>query len=240
MKTLKENILDKIIFDILACLQPKIIKETISGINTGSFDEEKLKKYYTLLSGISFAHKKVLRYGVYFDKFYPDKTIIKENEALEHHVHAYLEDLTILCNKIVVFLSSLKNDLKKRVKDKKGMEESYEFLIKKVGDNFAKIAKARNPHHHKGIKFIDSNIIESQLASTMLENGKKLGLNFNEEYFKSKEKESFEKAKNKWIKIAIKNGEQISLLIGNILEKNEDILYDLLGIESFVDEIKKK
>jgi hypothetical protein len=221
-------------------LQSEILKEALPEMRNKFFDEEKLKKYYVLLSGIDFACKKVLRYGVYFDKFYPDKKIIKESEALEHHIHAYLEDLTILCNKIVVFLGSLKNDLKKAVEDRKSMEASFDFLIKKVEDNFEKIAKARNSHHHKGLKFIDKNVIESQLASAMLENGEKLGINFKKEYFENKEKDSFKEAKNTWIKIALKNNKQISRLVEKIIEKNERFVYDLLKIEPISDKLKNK
>lgn len=51
--------------------------------------------------------------------------MIPKNEALEYHIISYLQDMTILKNKIELFLTSVKNLLKKEFPNDKKRLMNY-------------------------------------------------------------------------------------------------------------------
>src|ERR1035437_4724497 len=96
--------LSEILADINVFENPNIlIKEYAGKINNLDINKVKLKEYYILLTSIRQVYRKILKYEIYFAEFYPkNEEKIKNFEALEHHIHAYLEDLDILKEKLTV------------------------------------------------------------------------------------------------------------------------------------------
>ncbi len=222
----------------MAHLEPGLFREEYGNkVNQEEINSKKLKEYNVLLMTISQACKKVLKYELYFSEFYPSCYRITNSEALEHHIHAYLEDVVILKNKLTVFLGVLKNDLKKIAVNKKEIDKALTFFIRQTEGCFKGISTARDPHHHKGVKFIDSDIIDSEFSHTILTLDEPMKATFNSEFLeklKKREVGSFLKAKTRWIETARKNNEQISGLINEIFERNNNFIYNFLGIKKIV------
>ena len=100
-------------------MNPDVVKKEYQKyINTDDLNTKNLKKYFEILSSISFVLNKLLKYKIYFTEFYPNTKNIKNYEALEYHIHAYLEDIDILRNKVCWYAGMLKNDLKQLATNK--------------------------------------------------------------------------------------------------------------------------
>lgn len=225
-----------LLFDIAAHVNPKLLKDSdqfIAPANT--FDFKKLEEYRGLVSSVDFASKKTAKYGLYFSEFYPVSDKIPPYEALEHHVHSYLEDLDILENKLVTFLTTLKNDLKRvHPDDKPQITTEFEAIVKKISRAFNSVSEFRNPHHHKGSRYMDSDLLDSQFAATMLgwsHTFNDLITDDGKEYFKKQEVESFEKAKKIRIKQAEENSEKITKLLNWLFNSLDRTIYEFLGIK---------
>jgi hypothetical protein len=220
------NSLDQILSDITIYLHPKYLKlDYKDKIDTKNLDKKKLEEYYQLLTSVNFIFKKIMKYELYFSEFYPAIDKIRKTEALEHHIHAYLEDLDILKNKVCHFLGKLKNDLKRVAINKDEIDDALKQFIEKVLGVFNNVSKHRNPHHHKGMKFLDGNLVDSDLAHTMLQDNNPLRDQFKPEFLeklKRKEAESFEKARSNWVALAQKNNEQISGFINETFKRNKE------------------
>jgi len=231
----KMNNLDQILSDITVHLHPEYLKlDYKDKIDTKNLDKKKLEEYYQLLTSVNFIFKKITKYELYFSEFYPVTDKIRKAEALEHHIHAYLEDLDILKNKVCHFLGMLKNDLKRIAINKDEIDDALKQFIIKVLGVFNNVSKNRNPHHHKGMKFLDSNLVDSDLAHTMLQDNNPLRDRFKPEFLeelKQREAESFAKAKSIWIALAQKNNEQISGFIDETFRRNKDFIYKFLKIK---------
>jgi hypothetical protein len=104
-------------------------KEFRSNILKGkNYELKKVKKYHQLLSSVNWFVKKVSRYEIYFREFYSDSENIKNFEELEHHVHAYLEDIATVKNKLAEYLGALKNDITKVAINKDEIKALFIFL----------------------------------------------------------------------------------------------------------------
>lgn len=99
-----------------------------------------------------------------------DECSIIQSEALEHHIHAYLNDLQALREKILYFVGSLKNDVKRDVSDKQAVDKQFGVLTKKIFQVFSQVAEYRNPHQHTAFKFIDGAVLDAQGAEMFLNN----------------------------------------------------------------------
>ena len=237
------NDLDKILADLTAYKDPKFLIEKYSSlIDTSNVNKLELDKYHHILIGISQIEKKLKRYPIYFAEFYPvtdDK--IDEREALKHHIHAYLEDSDILKNKLNAFLGSLKNDIIKKASNKKEVKEAMAFLIGEVDKAFNSVCTQRGQHHHMGMEFVDSDLVDAEFADTALSSPLKDSL--KPEFLAKLELERtqyFDTAKQKWINISSNNSLQLDGIINHVFTSIKDWLYDLLGITPFVDKFIKQ
>ncbi len=102
-------------------------------------------------------------------------------------------------------------------------------------DVFNDVSKCRNPHHHADMQFIDSDLIDSEMASILLrENNTPIRFKqFFLDKLKKQESESFKKAEIKWTKIARNNNNQISGLIDEVFKRNKEYIYKVLKIRPF-------
>lgn len=224
--------------DIVAHIEPNYFKNRVEIIATQkNLDSKKLHKYYSLIWGIQDAYKKTTRYCVYFADFYPNTDNIPNYEALEHHVHSYLNDLIILQNKLVTFLGDLKNDLKRISGNKYEVGKDLKEIIEGVSSVFDNVSIHRNPHQHRGLKYMDSDILESERAANALRKNHPFSSLLTLEQkdsLKEKELKFFEKAQNYRIQQAQKNDKQILGLLDDLFQGLEKTIYDLLGIKTIV------
>ncbi|HEY4511799.1 MAG TPA: hypothetical protein VJH55_03085 [Candidatus Paceibacterota bacterium] len=240
-KAPERPVIDEIIADLGVYQNPKILldeyKEIIAVVKVNQDD---LKKYSSLLFTVSRAWRKTLKYHHYFQEFYPPEDKVNKVEVLNHHIHAYLEDMTILKNKIEVLLGEMKNDIKKVAPDKKGVDAFFRAGVEKTGEVFAGITKHRNPHHHSGTQFYDGDLLKAENARTtreMLDNPM-IDSMLNQEHkpeliakTQKDEQESFDVAMKHWIDTAAKNDEQTSGYLNAVLEAVKGNLYLFLNIK---------
>lgn len=228
--------LNKILAEMTFYSNPDLlIEKAREGINFDSIDKDKIKKYQTLLVNIKWALDKVLKYPVYFEEFYPKSDKIQKHEALEHHVHSYIEDLNILRNKIHVFLGTLKNDLKKIAINKEEIDSALKFLEGQVYKVFKNVSDTRNPHNHKGNRFKDGDLVDVEFVRVQLADNFPLKSQFKPEFLKElkqREEASFKKAQERWIKMATNNSKQTSGLVEDVFNRNKGFLYQLLKIKT--------
>lgn len=234
-----KNLAEMFFIELSIYEDPKYFAEPVrSKIDTSKIRIRDIKKYRLLFFNISQAIKKVQKYPIIFEYFYPESEKITNYEALEHHVHAYLEDLDSLKEKIRIFLTTLKNDLKKIASNKKEVDSAIKFVVGKVISTFAQVSEHRDPHHHEGPKFIDSDLVDAKAADTI----KSMSNIFNPEFIQSVQKkgqDSFAKSKSFWIETAKKNSVQIDGLVEHVLSRHREWMYQFLNIKPIVEELLK-
>lgn len=243
------HLIEEILADFGFYKNPKIIKQEFQSlVDIKSANMEGVEKYRGLLSNIRYAWQKTLKYEKYFTSFYASDGAIEDFEALSHHIHAYLQDMDTLKNKLKVFLDVLKKDLKKTASNKKEVVAFIDAGIEKTFEVFDGVTKHRHPHVHDGMRFMDGDLLEaenSHFTIEMLDNPLLDGM-LNQEYKpefiaepKKKKKESFETAKTRWIEMARHNSEQTSGYLESLLSTIRPSLYQLLKIQSIAQAIKK-
>ena len=230
-----DNELAKISATLSVYLEPDIfVPEFREGFKKGNnFDFKKVKKYNQLLLSISWFVKKVSKYQIYFQKFYPNTKEIHDFEALEHHIHAYLEDSATVKNKLSEYIGALKNDISQVAINKDEIKKKLDFLNSQVHKAFESPLGLRRQHRHNGYKFVDGNLVDAEMAEMML--GEKspfkgMMTEYAIEKFTHQRKDSFEKAKNFWLENARKNDSQVKGVANEIVEKTKDFLFKLLDI----------
>jgi len=227
--------------DFSVYIDPKILKKELIGrLDTTSANIEAVKKYQALLSDVRYAWQKTLKYSQYFSEFYPPDEKIPNFEALNHHIHAYLEDMTILKNKIEVLLGAIKNDVRKSATNKNEIDIFFKAGVEKNIEVFEGILKHRDPHHHKGMRFLDGDLLKAENAHGALEmfSTPEFDAMLNQEYkptffeeLKKKKEESFEVGKKHWIEMAQRNDTQTTGYIEGLLTAVRPVLYQYLNIK---------
>jgi len=236
--------LNRLLFDISVYLKPELFnKEWIDKIKMDKQNIWMLNRYNELISAINWSFNKVLKYKLYFEEFYPVSINIPEYEALEYHIHSYLEDLTILKNKIEVFLNSLKTDISKVADNKEEVVDHYKTLVFRINKIFKGVKESRDPHHHKGWKFLDADIVDAEGMSMMTKFNELMPGTFGSERIEQMNKraqDSFELAKTKRVALAIENNKKISDLIDELFSGLRQNIYKLLNIKPMEEFLSKK
>ena len=179
-----EYMIDAILTDLAFYENPELLKpEYQPKIATIKSDRKLIKKYFLSLTNVKAAWQKILRYEIYFAEFYPASDEIKAFEALNHHVHGYLQDMTTFRNKIEIWLGEFKNDSKRKFVNKNDIEEFHTAALEKTREVFAGVTKHRDPHHHKGTRFLDPDILKAETAHFVSEaiTSPKFPLSLNQE-----------------------------------------------------------
>ena len=234
----KQNGTNQLMADFAVYLNPDLMKAEYSeAIRAVEFNREKMEEYLQLLADIHYAWQKTLRYPVFFAELYADS--IENFEALNHHIHAYLQDMTILKNKVEVFLNTLKNDIKKSADNKADVDAFFKAGTDKNREIFDNVSKHRDPHHHKGMRFFDGDLLKAENAYRASETFKNPTFDamLNPEYkpelmkkFEDEKAEGFETAKARWIGIAETNSGQTSGYLDELMNTIRPPMYDYLGI----------
>lgn len=215
----KADLLEVILLDIGIAIDPDLV-----GINIEKVKGKKrkiLERYYELLGSLSWALKKIARYESYFDHFYSSE--IKDYEALEYHIHSYLQDLTLLKNKLEIFLNALNHDIINEAV-KKDLLKIKTLII----NQFEGVKRARDPHQHKGWRFIEGDIeklrtLELIASTSGMENVRE----------SNNAKELFLITKQHWTKQAKENSEEMSKMTNKLFLALKKDLYQLLELEEY-------
>jgi len=238
----ERHVIEEMMADFAFHQNPKLLKEEYSKlIDISKVNQAGIKKYMGLFFNLRYAWQKTLKYKQYFEEFYPPEEKIEKIEALNHHIHAYLEDMTTLKNKIEVLLGEMKNDIKKIASSKKDIDEFFRAGVKKTKEVFAQVSKYRNEHRHRGMRFFDGDLLKAENAHRFLEmiSNPVFDAMLNQEYkpkivakFTKEKEESFEVAKKRWIETARKNDEQTTGYLESLLKGIRPTLYRFLNIRS--------
>ncbi len=246
---IQQHVLDEILGDFAIFMEPQLLLEpNFIEIKKIKVDNDKIKKYSTLLSNIDYAWKKVKKYQIYFQEFYPATTKIGKIEALNHHIHAYLNDMVRLRNKILEFFGTAKNDIKKAAFNKKEIEDFFQAGIVKTKEVFGQVTDQRDLHHHQGMRFFDINLLKAENAEGSIRflNNPVINSILNQERkpelierFRKEEDQSFEVARDSWVKMAQKNDLQIFGYLHEVFIAVKPALYQYLNMKPVKDIFKQ-
>lgn len=227
---LEINKLRKINAIIALYLEPGLIKSEFRGeILSDGINKKLAKKHDRLLFFVTQASNKIGRYPVFFSEFYSASDKISKNEALEHHIHAYLEDLTGLKEKLVAFLNEFKKDLKGASLSDAG---KYEKLTRWVEERFGKVAQLRVPHAHRGPRHLDSSLVDSDSAQFILTQANVFPISRKGmELLREKQEKAFNKARDTWTAVASENVDILTRLINLVGSQIEKDFFKLLKIQ---------
>lgn len=231
--------IDIILMELLIFLHPDyFIPRFQIEKNIGEkFNKKKLNEYHMIITGINWFIKKTSKYGIYFNNFYPDSNKISKHEALEHHIHAYLEDLETLRNKLINFVNTIKNDSIKIFQNKDEIKTYNKSIKNTINKAFSNVSENRNPHRHGVYRFVDKYVADGEMASTILSENftilKHRLTQYGLEKLQQQEKESFEKGKKYWSQNANEYFIQVQGLTNEIIKNYKNMLFKIIDIKPF-------
>lgn len=239
--TTERHAIDEMMADFAFYQDPRLLKTEYSGLlNVSKVNDADIKKYMMSFFNLRYAWQKTLKYKKYFEEFYPPAEKIEKIEALNHHIHAYLEDMTTLKNKVEVLLGEMKNDIKKVASNKKDIDEFFVAGVEKTKEVFAQVSKYRGEHRHRGMRFFDGDLLKAENAHGFLEiiSNPIFDAMLNQKYkpeivakFTKEKEKSFGAAKKRWIEMAEKNDDQTTGYLGALLNGVRPALYQFLNIK---------
>lgn len=149
----QRHIIEEMMADFAFYQEPNLLKpEYQQFLDAGRANQNGIKKYIQLFSNVRYAWQKTLKYKSYFEHFYPQTEKIDKIEALNHHIHAYLEDMTTLKNKISLWFAS-KNKKNGRFRDRTG-----ETLFIDARETFEQISRKQVTFTKEHIQKIASTV----------------------------------------------------------------------------------
>src|SRR3989338_756600 len=235
-----QHIIDEMMGDFFFHQDPHLLKQEYRAFfDPSEVNQNMLKKYMVLFSNVRYAWQKTLRYKNYFENFYPPADKINEIEALNHHIHAYLEDMITLKNKIEVLFGKMKNDIKKVAVNKTDIDAFFKAGVEKTKKVFSGVSKHRDRHRHRGMRFFDNDLLKAENAQGSLQmlSIPVFDATLNKEYkpeiiakFMKEKEESFVIAKKRWIEMARKNDAHTTGYLDAIFDGIRPSLYQFLNI----------
>ena len=241
----QNHTIDEILGDFGIYLYPDILKDELkNSLDVSKLNIKNLEKYNHLLISVNYAWQKVLRYEVYFQDFYSNSEKIDKTEELNHHIHAYLQDMDTLKNKIENLFFELKKDIKKIAINKGEIEGFFQAGLDKTKEVFNRVIKHRIQHVHRNFQFMDGDLMKAENAQRVIDilNNPVLATVINQEYkptavakLEKDKMESFDVAKTRWVKTAKNNSQQTSGFLDSILGVIKPSLYQFLDIKPTKD-----
>lgn len=230
------NELGNTMVNLIIYIYPEYLNTSIyDQLRKGSrFNKKIVEKYWHILTAINWFTKKIGRYEVFFKYFYPKSNKITEYDALEHHIHAYLEDIETLKNKLIRFINELKNDIKRMALNRQEVDHAFKIVANNITEVF-ETSKIRGDHRHGEYKFVDPYSTDNEMAYIILSYKNLLTEKGLLEAEKRK-KESFAKGKQWWSQNAQDNYRQLDQLVNEVAKRNKEYLYKLLDIKPIIKE----
>ncbi|WKZ29356.1 MAG: hypothetical protein QY323_01340 [Patescibacteria group bacterium] len=233
---------------LFVCKEPEMLLEAFQPeYDQNAIDDVLLRKYQEMLSSIGYARDKVLRYPVFFESFYPDiSSGIAFDESFNHHVHAYLQDMDTLKNKLETYVDHARKDVSAVATNSDDVSAYYRALKQEIGSSFEGTSEHRNPHVHHGPRFMDGAALRAENARKGREIFGSIFPNANPdrvaEFHREQEEEernASAEAKAHWIAMAQRNNEKVTGLVDTVVTASANHLFHLLGMEEMVVKLKE-
>jgi hypothetical protein len=233
---------------LFVCKKPEMLLEAFRpDYDLSAIDDTLLKKYREMFSNVGYAKDKVKRYPVFFESFYPDVASgITFDEAFNHHVHAYLQDMDTLKNKLEAYADHIRKDVSATATNSDEVSAYYRELKQMISSSFEGTSEYRNPHVHHGPRFIDGAALRAENARKGREIFGSMFQNADPdratEFFQEQEEEeraASDEAKTHWIAMAQRNNEKIAGLVDTVVAASANHLFHLLGMEEMVVKLKE-
>lgn len=241
--------IEKLLAILFVHSEPEILGEEVKALIAASHVNRKmLRRYIDLVRAIHYAWQKVGKYEMYFKDFYPSNGVIGEIECLNHHIHAYLDDLYTVRQKVFVLLNNLKNDANKVASNAGEFMAVIKELEEKMMKGFKELDDNRGQHRHAGIRFVHGDLLHAENAESLIAqlDNPVFGSIFDEEKKKkliekitAERVSSFEKAKKWWIETAKSNKENLDENMDKLFSGLAQNIYQILGIEETAQAIQK-
>jgi hypothetical protein len=194
--------------------------ELLLGKNKPQNKEEAfIMDVYDGINDIQSIFERISRYPVYFEKFYPDNTLISEAEVIEYHLHSYIQEIYCLHEKIIRLLNIIRKNAELfNIANVEDVEKIFTHLKEQVEKGLVDALEIRGKHVHvKSIRDLD--ITKAKMFKVLNDN--KL---IDENQFNKKYPPLIDASKQKYIEQAKKNSSEllklmnfISCRIGHIL-----------------------
>lgn len=220
--------------ELYAYLNPEIFS---GEIDTENIDKKKIRRYSETIHILNEAFAKVKKYENYFENFYPSSDKITNSEALQHHIHSYLEDLYLLSEAIKKLIGDLKNDLQKVAQNKVEVLESLDKCKSNMSPMFARARSERKTHRHALGRSLDFNLVKSSSLQNLIANNSPFLEYLKEgakEYLEKEANKSFTESKEEWCNLSRENTSLISEQMERLFLSMEQLLYQFLGIEPII------
>lgn len=241
----QNHTIDEILGDFGVYLYQDILKDEFkNSFDVSKLNKKNLEKYNNLLISVNYAWQKILRYEIYFQEFYSNSEKIDKTEELNHHIHAYLQDMDTLKNKIENLFFELKKDIKKIAINKDEIEGFFQAGVDKTKEVFNGVIEHRIQHVHKNFQFMDGDLMKAENAQRVIDmlNNPVMTSVINQDYkpvaiakLEKDKIESFDVAKARWVKTAKNNSGQTSGFLASILGAIKPSLYQFLDIKPTKD-----
>jgi hypothetical protein len=217
-------------------LEPGILKDEYKHlvIYGQTFDKEFTRRMFAILSSIEWIAKRLSKYPIYFQEFYSTSASNPDFEALEYHIHSYLEDTETFYNKIRNYLGVVKNVCNKD-KGKQGQDRVRVIvsILETISNIFKQVSKIRGDHRHGEFRHLDSNVVDAERFETIITGRHPLSDQFTPytiEHFTTLRSKSIGDGKAHWTSIAEKNRENIDGIVEMVMLDTKEILYEIIGI----------
>lgn len=224
---------EKLRFNFTIILYPDILLEPIHIEKGDNFNLKKVKDYNLKLYNIASFLDKISKYPIYFKCFFPQDEKISKFEALEHHIHAYIQDLYAFKEKIKTFINLQKKDLKKIHVNPDLIDKNYSDFAQAIEEIFDHIKDIRDPHVHYGSSFLDENIVEGRGLEALIQNSelKKYLTEYAKNELPQRIEKNFTISQNNWIEISSQHVINSIDLLDLIISETKQNLFTLLDFK---------
>lgn len=198
--------------------------------------ERVLKDIFFRINDIQTVFERLTKYETYFQIFYPaNLDQISEAEAIEYHLHSYIQEFYSLQQKIERLIKILKNKIS--VFDIKNPEDVKELLLhtlKQVNSGLSTVVELRGTHVHD-MSVRDNEISMAKAIRTIQINDDRYNTpaltdKYNKIISDSKEKYITQSNYNKGQIIGLKNyiAPRVGFIVAALYEKNTQIFKEKL------------
>lgn len=239
LNKIKAGALNEMTTDFGIYLYPELIADKYKDKIKLNPNIDIIKKYNSLFFTVNSAWQKTIQYETIFEEFYYENGNLDKFAQLEHHIHAYLQDMDTLRNKFTILFDTLKKDVSKVAVNKQDIDDYFVAGKEKIFEVFKKVSDVRNPHVHQGGLFMDADIAKAENAQRMLDMFKRESVlkflnrsaipEIESKLIKQKN-DGFNVAKQRWLDTARKNNEQIGGFVEFMFKSIKHVFYKAYDI----------
>lgn len=124
---------------------------------------------FSRINDVRTVFDRLQKYPIYFESFYAqDKELISDAEAIEYHLHSFLQDFYILQERLIRIVGHIKRDLKTFDLDHDDeLKRLLDHLSTQVQSVFEKVTTGSRRRHVHDATVRDSDLSEARLSDTL-------------------------------------------------------------------------